>query len=299
MTKKYRIIYKDTSLEAPEGAFLIGRSTDCHLVVDDTSVSRIHAAIIYEKGMLWVEDRDSRNGVLVNGDRIAHKKRLTHGDAISIGHQVVRIASATQARDPDRTVGLRHCNACSTWVSAEDLYCSKCGASFNAKAHKEESTDKHIAPANETSKREDSIVIDQHPLTAMAGLSKKALHVGKTDEAEQLISGALKSAFSSLRHGQKIASRDFDAISDALIALAKAAKSSDHISALFTFHTAAKRLMSRDLIENLYEAVRVARYRTCPQMNRYLTYLDTQASTFSPGEQFLYRRLTGLVKLCS
>jgi hypothetical protein len=64
--------------------FLIGRSRDCDLMLDDPNVSRRHAELRKEHGAWIVADLASTNGVKVNGRRVA-EQQLNPGDEITVG----------------------------------------------------------------------------------------------------------------------------------------------------------------------------------------------------------------------
>ncbi len=64
----------------------LGRGTDCHISVPDPMCSRIHAIISYQEGRWVLRDDNSRNGTLVNGQKVAE---ATLGD-----RHVVRIGSS-------------------------------------------------------------------------------------------------------------------------------------------------------------------------------------------------------------
>jgi hypothetical protein len=68
-----------------EGRFLVGRSDDCDLCVEDPLASRHHAAIIYVDGQFVVQDLESRNGVFLNRARIEKQAAIDEGDVIRIG----------------------------------------------------------------------------------------------------------------------------------------------------------------------------------------------------------------------
>jgi Protein of unknown function (DUF3662)/FHA domain len=69
----------------PRGATL-GRSRDCDIVLDDSSISRRHAEIRPAGGEGWtVADLGSTNGVRVNGRAIAGAQALRSGDRIELG----------------------------------------------------------------------------------------------------------------------------------------------------------------------------------------------------------------------
>ena len=64
--------------------FQIGRQGDNHLVLRDNRISRSHARIVAEDGAYFIEDLNSRQGVYVNGQRIARQK-LSGADRIDFG----------------------------------------------------------------------------------------------------------------------------------------------------------------------------------------------------------------------
>jgi hypothetical protein len=71
-------------LVPPRGA-TIGRSRDCDIVLEDSSVSRRHAELRPD-GRTWtIEDLDSTNGVRVNGFGVDGAHELRSGDRIEIG----------------------------------------------------------------------------------------------------------------------------------------------------------------------------------------------------------------------
>jgi hypothetical protein len=67
------------------GHFIIGRADNAALTLDDPLVSRQHAAIDVTDEAATLRDLDSRNGVQVNGKKIAGSRALALGDRISIG----------------------------------------------------------------------------------------------------------------------------------------------------------------------------------------------------------------------
>jgi hypothetical protein len=64
--------------------FVIGRSSECDLVLDDPNVSRRHAELRRENGGWAVRDLGSTNGIKVNGHR-SRGAVLQPGDEITLG----------------------------------------------------------------------------------------------------------------------------------------------------------------------------------------------------------------------
>ena len=75
----------------PQGITL-GRSLNCDVVLEHDSVSRHHARIYQDPFGRWiVEDLESRNGVLVEGQRIqAHA--ILPGQKVNISHFVMSLS---------------------------------------------------------------------------------------------------------------------------------------------------------------------------------------------------------------
>lgn len=63
----------------------LGRSGTNAIIVNDSFASSEHARIILENGQWWLEDRDSRNGTLLNDEPIRTRTILTDGDVVGIG----------------------------------------------------------------------------------------------------------------------------------------------------------------------------------------------------------------------
>ncbi|MBZ4423123.1 FHA domain-containing protein [Myxococcus sp. RHSTA-1-4] len=63
----------------------LGRSPSCEIPLEDDQVSRRHALITFHEGQAWIRDLRSRNGTLVNGERISGEVALQPGDQVRVG----------------------------------------------------------------------------------------------------------------------------------------------------------------------------------------------------------------------
>ena len=71
----------------------VGRASDNDLSLNDTSVSKIHAALLMnQQGTLLVADTGSTNGTYINGRRIAYgeARQIEDGDVVGFGDVEVR-----------------------------------------------------------------------------------------------------------------------------------------------------------------------------------------------------------------
>lgn len=94
---KFTVRFGDTNDEAKtfykEGIF-IGRLPTCEIVLDDKTVSRIHAAINYADEKYSVVNLSASNVLTLNGRRLAPQQNdiLADGDTIQIGPYVLQAA---------------------------------------------------------------------------------------------------------------------------------------------------------------------------------------------------------------
>ena len=69
----------------PGPKFFIGRAEDCQLRPRSDLISRHHCALLVEDGFVAIRDFGSKNGTLVNGERVAGERELKAGDKLVVG----------------------------------------------------------------------------------------------------------------------------------------------------------------------------------------------------------------------
>ena len=74
---------QEIAVQGPE--FLVGRAPECKLRPNSDMVSRRHCMISIADGRVTIRDLGSRNGTLVNGEKIAGEHELRTGEKIKIG----------------------------------------------------------------------------------------------------------------------------------------------------------------------------------------------------------------------
>lgn len=79
------------SLVPIEGVLLIGRGKDCDIRLEDKLVSRNHARLVSDSGVITIEDLGTTNGTRVNDIDIDHPTQLQDGDRIMIGDIEMKI----------------------------------------------------------------------------------------------------------------------------------------------------------------------------------------------------------------
>lgn len=89
----------DTSYTLRRLRTRIGRNGDNDIALEGDRVSRYHAEIVREGDEMLVVDKQSRNGVWLNGARVNGSATITAGDAIRIGRKEFTFVVKDEAKD--------------------------------------------------------------------------------------------------------------------------------------------------------------------------------------------------------
>ncbi|MGA9750560.1 MAG: SpoIIE family protein phosphatase [Acidobacteriota bacterium] len=74
-----------------QDAVVIGRSSKAEVVIGDRAMSREHARLFHTQEGWFLEDMGSRNGTLVNGQRVRQLAPIKAGDLVCMGGSTLRI----------------------------------------------------------------------------------------------------------------------------------------------------------------------------------------------------------------
>ena len=78
-------------VDIPEGGLTVGRDAGNQLAIptrDFPHVSAYHARLSFVRGVLTIEDLDSKNGTLVNGEDVSQSLTLQIGDVVQLGRDL-------------------------------------------------------------------------------------------------------------------------------------------------------------------------------------------------------------------
>lgn len=84
------------------GEVFIGRSPSCTISLEDAKVSRKHVRLAIEDGQARVTDLGSRNGTLVNGEKLEAEIVLLPGDRLQVGDSTILFEPSARASLSDR-----------------------------------------------------------------------------------------------------------------------------------------------------------------------------------------------------
>jgi adenylate cyclase len=82
---------KNGILELTKPVITVGRGNANDLVLNDSSVSRFHAVIKLKENSIFVADRGSTNGIILNEKRIKQETELKGGDTALVGRYSLRL----------------------------------------------------------------------------------------------------------------------------------------------------------------------------------------------------------------
>ena len=85
----------------------IGRHPASEIVLDDMSVSRLHATIEVQGRKLFVFDNRSKNGIIVNGKKV-QSAQLKHGDIVRVGKKFTIEVSVPPTKKREATITGEH-----------------------------------------------------------------------------------------------------------------------------------------------------------------------------------------------
>jgi hypothetical protein len=278
-----RLRYLAHDLEVPSGQFVIGRTSDCQLSLDDPLVSRRHAVLSVDPEGVFIEDLGSHNGVFLNGQRLERRARVTDGDAIRIGGQELTLYGISGI--PLHPVGYLQSPPTSTM---QDIRVKEIFPEDDVKTCKSSS----LVPPLTRSDPDRRI----HGLSLIGGVADKALAMGRVDEAERLLQRALTDALAKASHGDL--NPDFtEKAASYAIRLASGTGKGAWVDYVFDLYTALRALLPARLVDELYAVVRKVKHTDKARVRAYTACLREISHGFGPAERFVQQRIEGFERM--
>ncbi|MGH7271068.1 MAG: FHA domain-containing protein [Polyangiaceae bacterium] len=278
---RFRLRYLNHDLALTEGPFVVGRSTGCELSLDDALVSRRHAVIMVASEGVTIEDLASRNGVMVNGQRISSKTPLKAGDRVLIGSQELTLLAARPGAGRD-TMGLPNRGTVPRMASVIG------GASESPDVPQEDQT------------REDSSMVRRvTAFKVLGGVADKALAMGRVDEAERLLAGPLADVVGACRSKRHVSPWIVDIAAHLAAKLATATAKGVWADYVIEVFHAQGRPCPAPVVDELYSAFRKVNAIDLARLRTYVSDLREKQAALGPAERFLLQRIEGLERLAA
>ncbi len=273
----FRLRHLQHNFELNPGEFVIGRSAECQLALDDPLVSRKHAMLVVSTDAVIIKDLGSRNGVVVNGIKIDTSRVLLDGDRIVIGSQeMTLIAWQPSKMDESRLMARRR-------TGTQTL-------SAMLPAHLQD----RLGPdaPKETSKK-----VDSFPL--LSALADKALALGRPEDAERILASLLQEVLKNAQDGTAMTNETVDQAAQYGVRLANATSKGTWVDYVVALYSAVRRPCPGPVVDELHSVLRKTTAIDLPSLRAYVDLLREASGAFGPAERFLLQRIEGLERLAA
>jgi predicted component of type VI protein secretion system len=284
---RFRLRYLHHDLELSEGQFVVGRSAGCQLSLDDPLVSRRHALLIVAKDGVTVEDLQSRNGVVVNGERIPGRTPLSAGDRIMIGSQELTLLQGRESAGRETASNQMGKRTMPRMPAAPEIM-----AAERSSSHPPDGP-----PSSDDA--EPSMVRRADAFNLLGSVAEKALAMGRADEAERILASPLADVVEASRAGKRLSPWLVDMAARFAAKLATSTAKGAWADYVVELYDAQLRPCPGPIVDELYNAFRKVNAIDLGRLRAYLARLREKQAAFGPAERFLIQRLEGLERLAA
>jgi hypothetical protein len=273
----------------------VGRSSSCDLVFESALVSRRHARLLLSETGLFLEDLGSRNGIIVNTTLVRGSARLSVGDRIRIGTEILEIVERPSA--PSYSQETRHAepqarapevagpNESRPTMTITNPILGSALVSANS-----------VPPAGEDQEPEDA-TRRADVLELLENTADKSLNLGKVEEAERLLSAHLTAR---LQEAQRTGHLPPDMAVRAArfaIKLAACGEKPAWMDYVISLYTALALPLPLPIVDEMYNLLRKLRGIDRAVLREYVSLLRSNAARYSTEERFALQRVEGLERL--
>jgi FHA domain len=284
---RFRLHYLHHDLALSEGEFVLGRSTDCQLSLDDPLVSRRHALLVVSQDAVEVEDLGSRNGVLVNGVRIAGRTALGPGDKVLIGSQEIAVLLG---RDDDAS---QHTGGHLDKTTLPAMVALRVAGVIGSTVLPPPESTPSPPPASPEIERRAAV------FRLLGGVADKALALGRAEDAERLLTTPLGEILAYSRGGSSLPVDLVDRAARFAARLATATAKGAWADYVIELYDEQERPCPAPVVDELYNALRKVSAIDLGRLRAYVAHLRERQATLGPAERFLLLRIEGLERLAA
>jgi len=247
-----------------------GRSTSADVPLLSALASRRHATFTLTESGVTVSDHASRNGVFVNGERIAEPHPLHGGDLITIGDDTL------------------------TLIEVDELAPGRSETLSDIRPVQPEPTPRLPSFSDEdltvAMRRADAFQL-------LSGVVDKALALGRGEEAEHLLGTHLVAALADASAGRGVAPEIARTTARYALKLAAATNKPAWLDFPVRLYRALGTPMPLPIVDELYTLIGRVRGMNRALLRDYVEELRAHADSLSPTERFVLQRLEGLERM--
>jgi len=286
---RFRLRYLHHDLELIEGQFAVGRSAGCQLSLDDPLVSRRHALLVVSREGVTIEDLQSRNGVILNGQRIPGRTKVQAGDKIVIGSQELTLLEGRESAGRETASHQMGKRTLPKMPAAPELMAAERASSVPPSEQ----------PMLGDPDAEPSMVRRADAFNLLGGVAEKALAMGRADEAERLLASPLADVVEASRAGKRLSPWLVDMAARFAAKLATATAKGAWADYVIELYDAQLRPCPAPVVDELYNAFRKVNAIDLVRLRGYVARMREKQASLGPAERFLLQRLEGLERLAA
>jgi len=287
----FRLHYAQHNFELPLGAFVLGRSPECQLSLDDPLVSRRHARLLVTDTMIFIEDLGSRNGVLIDGVKLEGKQRLVEGQRVVVGSQELWFVRVEPSRPSTPSWRI---------TSPGEKPIFPWGGEMSALPEPGANASSSLRGTTAPASHDDVPTKTVDSLRLLGGVADKAMALGHTEEAERILSIRLQSILEEARRQPtRVLQTVVDDASKYALRLGKSTGKGEWIDFIVELHTIQARPLAATIVDELYTVVRNVSPINLAALRAYQNCLHARTGDFNATEKFLLQRIDGLERLAA
>lgn len=265
-TRRFWLEHGGQNIELRRGRLVVGRSSGCQIVLDDSMVSRRHAELVVSDESVVVQDLGSVNGIYVNARRVQNSQRMNDGDRLQIGQREFVLHSVQRDTAPlaDRAM-------------SETLH----GDARALTANLESEDQTHVGD-----------VFD-----VLGSVADKVLALERGDEAERILSGVLLTLLREAESGKDVSPAVAERAATYAVRIASATGRPTWLDYTVDLYAKLRRVLPLAVVDQLYDVVRRARGMNVSALRAYVEALQQVSRELGPSERFVLQRLEGLERV--
>ena len=276
---------QNRDIQLRQGKMVVGRSPDCHIVLDDALVSRRHAAFFCSAEGVVVEDLSSVNGVFVNGMRIHAARSLSPGDRVVVGKHEISVLGSP----PSSPAGF---DGTETVASSRSETLAKLQTADQAAPPTVDLETEEIEDSSEATHKGDALQL-------LGGVADKVLALGRGAEAERILTAYLQNTLRAAKATRTVSTDTAPDVARYAVKLAVATGKGSWVDFAIELYTVARKPLPAEIVDELYSVLRRVSAVDLPTLRHYVTVLQADQDRFGPSERFVVQRIEGLERLAS